>query len=195
MFTIEANFDEVERWLTDFERKQLPFAIAQALTMTVQDAKVEEERLLPLRLDRPTPFTQRGLMIVSATKRRLVAEIRFKDIQANYLELQQTGGTRMPRRRAIAVPVGQRLNRYGNMPRTAIKRMLARSDTFSGVIRGVAGIWQRKKKGKIKLLVAYEPRARYRPRLHFQSDMQSVVLRRLEPNFAVTLANAIRTAR
>ena len=75
-----------------------------------------------------------------------------------------------------------KLNRYGNLAggKGRIKRLLAKKNTFQGTIGGVAGVWQRPKRGKrsrggsgtigqsgLKLLVAYESSAQYQPRFDF----------------------------
>ena len=69
-----------------------------------------------------------------------------------------------------------KLNRYGNLAggQGRIKRLLAKKNTFQGTIGGVAGVWQRPKRGKrsrgdsgtieqsgLKLLVAYESSTQY----------------------------------
>ena len=43
-----------------------------------------------------------------------------------------------------------KLNRYGNLAggQGRIKRLLAKKNTFQGTINGVAGVWQRPKRGK-----------------------------------------------
>ena len=43
-----------------------------------------------------------------------------------------------------------KLNRYGNLAggQGRIKRLLAKKNVFQGTIGGVAGIWQRPKRGK-----------------------------------------------
>ena len=71
--------------------------------------------------------------------------------QAEYLRFQIEGGTRTPKGRAIAVPTSNvKLNRYGNLAggQGRIKRLLAKKNVFQGTIGGVAGIWQRPKRGK-----------------------------------------------
>ena len=73
------------------------------------------------------------------------------DKQAEYLRLQIEGGTRTPSGRAIAVPTSNvKLNKYGNLTgaQGRIKRLLNRKDTFQGEINGIAGVWQRPKRGK-----------------------------------------------
>ena len=75
-----------------------------------------------------------------------------------------------------------KLNCYGNLAggQGCIKRLLAKKNTFQGPINGVAGVWQRPKRGKrsrgdsgtigqsgLKLLVAYESSTQYQPRFDF----------------------------
>jgi hypothetical protein len=196
MFTLEANFDAFERSLQR-HAAQVPFAVSLAINDTLADVKRAEERRLPLVLDRPTPFTRKGLMIRRATKQRLAGEVRYKDIQRGYLMMQETGGERRPSGRALVVPVGQRLNQYGNLSRGAIRRLLSRPDVFSGEVNGVGGIWQRPRKagGRLKLLIAYEPKARYRPRLGFERSARIVATRTLRANMARAWRKAIQTAR
>jgi hypothetical protein len=197
MLSLDTNIDAFERSLTAFELRQLPFATSLAINDTLNDIKRAEERQLERRLDRPTPFTKRGLAVKRATKRRLVGAVFFKPIQSAYLEKLETGGTRRPKKKAIPVPANQRRNKYGNMPRGAIKRLLARPNVFSGVVKGVPGIWQRpgRKGGSPKLLVAWERKATYRPQLKFGHDAFGVARRQLLPNMRKAMTRALRTAR
>lgn len=196
MFSLESNIDAFERSLTAFQHRQLPFAMSLAINDTLADVKSEEERRLPLVLDKPTRFTQRGLMVRRSSKRRLEGEVRYKDIQRAYLMLQERGGDRLPAKRAVVVPVRQRVNQYGNLPKGVIKRLLARPDVFSGEVNGVAGIWQRPRKrgGALKLLVAYERKVSYRPRLWFEGSAKQTARRKIGPNMARAMTRAIRTA-
>lgn len=198
MLEITADFDGFLKQLNDVERRQVPFAISLTLNETIDDVESNTRKRLPRVLDRPTPFTQRGLMTRKATKRRLLASVGFKRIQSAYLKFQEDGGERRPRRRAIPIPVGQRLNKYGNMPRAAIKRLLARPGVFSGEVRGVAGIWQRKRtRGQrgLKLLIAFKPRATYQPRLKFHEGALKTTRARIGINWRRSFARALKTAR
>ena len=208
MLEYSANFTEVAKGLTYAEQRQVPYAISLALNDTVQDIKKNTEKALSRRLDRPTPFTKRGLALKRATKRNLSAVVFFKDKQAAYLELQETGGTRRPKRKALAVPFSQRLNKYGNLPRRSIERLLKRPDVFQGEINGVEGIWQRPKRGKrrngtrgskgrtgLKLLIAYEKRARYEPRLRFEDGARKTATAQMQRNFRRAMQKALKTAR
>lgn len=194
MLKIDENLADLERELSIAAERQLPFAMALGLTETAKKAAEVERAELPRRLDQPTPFTERGIYMRGATRTRLEAEVGIKDVQAGYLKRQITGGVRLPKGRAIPIPVGQRRNKYGNMPRGTLRRLLARPDTFSGKVRGVGGIWQRKRgrlgKNKVKLLIAYESSARYQRRLPFSKAGE----RRADQVFPVEFARAMTRA-
>lgn len=194
--SFESNIAAWTRSLDDFRRQQLPFATALALTDTARyDVVPAIERQIDIVFDRPTPFTRRGVGYRPAYKNRPVARVFIKDIQARYLELEEYGGVRMPRKRALVLPVGQRVNQYGNLPRGSVQRLLARQDTFSGMVNGQGGIWQRTRKGGLKLLVAYEDRATYRPIFKFHETAKRAAEVAFPKRFGAALARAIATAR
>jgi hypothetical protein len=145
--------------------------------------------------DQPTPFTQRGVAALPATKAKLYSRVVIKDAQAKYLGIQEDGGIRRPAARALVVPFQARLNRYGNLPRGGVRRLLARDDTFSGVVRGVGGIWQRNRDGTVRLLIAYEDQATYRPRFGFRRMVEKTARDRFDANFRRAFAEAMETAR
>lgn len=183
------------RGLSDFARRQLPFATALALTRTAEDVKTNTLKRMARVFDRPTPFTMRGVAVRRASKRRPAAAVFLKDRQADYLEHQETGGTRTPSGRALVIPQAARVNRYGNLPRGAVARAAARPDTFEGTVNGTPGIWQRKRGGKVRLLVSYADRARYAPRFGFQDGARKTAVARFGERFAEAFAEALRTAR
>ncbi|WP_420578795.1 hypothetical protein [Oceaniradius stylonematis] len=196
LLSFESDIAQWTRYLDRSVARQVPFATAKALTDTARlDLKPAAERLIRKRLDRPTPFTQKGPAFSGARKHRLVATVFIKDIQAEYLRVQEQGGVQRPKGRAFLVPVGQRRNKYGNLPRNAVRNALAKPGTFSGRVGGVGGIWQRMKSGKLKLLVRYEDETSYQPRLGFHVEMAKVAGRAFPARFARSLQQAIRTAR
>ncbi|MEO1315001.1 MAG: hypothetical protein AAFW01_00150 [Pseudomonadota bacterium] len=105
------------------------------------------------------------------------------------------GGTRLPRGRALIVPVRARRNQFGNLSRNAFQRLLARPDTFSGEVRGIGGLWQRTRQGGLKLLIAYEQRAEYEPRFGFREIVRRTVIKRLARNIRVETVKAFSSAR
>ena len=144
--SLKDNTKEVLKDLGGVSKKQIPFATALALTKTAQSAQKALRKAAIQQIDNPTPFTLRGFRIRKANKKTLTAEVFIADTQSEYLKYAIEGGTRTPKKRAIIQPGAIKLNKYGNIPKNAINRIMARRDTFSGVIGGVPGIWQRKKK-------------------------------------------------
>jgi hypothetical protein len=197
MLTMSVDTRAIERRLNSLAAKQVPFAAAQAINDVAGLIRDAEPRGLERDLDRPAPFTKRGLFISRASKRKLTAVVGFKRIQAKYLELQVEGGTRRAKRRAVVVPVNQRLNKYGNMPRGSLKRALAKPNTFSGKVNGVAGIYQKKRgKGKgVKLLAVYKDVVRYKARLKFQPRALVLARKAIVPAITTRLRAAVKTAR
>jgi hypothetical protein len=211
--TVTTNWPKERRRLTDLERRQMPFAMAMALTATAKDAGPAQGRAMKMRLDKPTPFTRKGVGFEKATKQTLTATVKVKPIQAQYLQYAIYGGTRFPMRRALLMPVNVGLNKYGNLPRRKVQTLLARKDTFSGVVKGVAGIWQRTGKsgrrargnsqgrasgariGTVKLLLRYETSARYRKRYDFAGVGQRHADGVFPAQFDKAFERALRTAR
>lgn len=204
MFSIEADFDAAERLLSDLGRKQLPFAAAMTLNDTAVDVKEDEERSVEEAFDAPTPYTKRAMYLRRASKTRLAAQVGVKTVQAGYLKWQVTGGTRRPSGRAVVVPVKLRRNKYGNMARGAIKRAVAKPNTFMTKRGGrksahlAPGIYERPrgKRGKSpKLLAAFEPSVKYKPRWDFQERARRKAAAVAQAHFSRRLKEAIRTAK
>lgn len=198
--TLRLDDRAVQRTMTDIEKRQMPFAASRAINDTTGDIRESTERSLPVVLDNPTPFTKKGMFTSPATKRKLEGVVGFKPIQSDYLVKQEEGGIRLPKRKALLMPVGMRLNQYGNMTRNAVKTARSKPNTFSGKIRGVGGIWQRtgknrKKKGYLKLLVAFRSTATYRKRLGFEVRAIAVARLNFAGHMTKRLAQAVRTAK
>ena len=99
--------------------RQLPFAVALALTRTAQQAATAVERRMPEVFDRPTPFTRNSVTVRAARKGpRPEAAVLVKPIAAAYLLKQETGATIAPTPgHPIAIPVQAKTNQFGNLPR------------------------------------------------------------------------------
>lgn len=186
------NLRELERDLSDLARRQLPFATSVALNGTAVTIERNSAPDLERRLDRPTPFTRRGLLVLRSSKARPWADVLIRDAQARYLVWAERGGERGPKRRAIPVPVNLRRNACGNMARGAVKRAANRRDVFApGPASSLApGLYQRLKGGALSLLVALEPRARYTPHLAFEANAEKTA----RALFPIALERALRRA-
>ena len=207
---MRVDIRPLKRWLTDIEKKQLPFATVKALTITARDAKRAVDAQLPKKLDRPTPFTADpkkgaiGISPASKKRRPYQSAVFVKDKQWEYLRYAIEGGERTPKHKAIVTPGSHmKLNRYGNMTKNKVKTLRKnRAKYFSGTPTGhpgaPAGIWERMGRGgrkNIRLVVQYKKRITYKKRLPFRKIVESVVAHRWRRNFEQAFADAMRTAK
>ena len=206
---LQANVKDAIKKLDKIQRQQLPFASSVALNETAAFTATNLNNDTRQYFDKPTPFTQKSFSMKRSSKRNLRAAVFAKDVQAEYLHYQIRGGTRLPKRRAIPVPVNLKRNRYGNMPRGRIKKLLARPNVFSGIVYGIGGIWQRgsfsrsgnftsssRRRGTaLRLLVAWEPKASYTPLFPYDKLANRYVQRAITPFFDKALRKALATAR
>lgn len=199
---VDSNIREIIKGLSDLERKQLPYAQSVALNRTAFQAREDMKHQMQAKLDRPTPYTLRSVRVKKATKRKLEAIVFINEAQAEYLQYVFTGKTKFPKRKALVTPSkNTRLNKYGNMPRGKLQRLLSDGKHFSGVPNGTdlpAGIYRRMGRGgrsRLKLIVQYKKRQEYTKKLDFKSVVSSSVTRNFDSNFHRALALANRTAR
>lgn len=125
--------------------RQVPFALARALTRTAQDVRTAERKEMEQVFDRPTRYTLNALFMRPATKQRLEAEVWLKEAgsRPHFLLPQIEGGARPLKRfeqRLVmagymkaterAVPAaGARLDANGNMSRGQIVQILSQLKT------------------------------------------------------------------
>ena len=172
--SFRTNIKQLEKELDAFVRKQLPFATAQALTATAKAVQLAERENMAKVLDRPTPFTLNSIRVKAARKNDLEAIVFVQDIAAAYLEPFETGGMHKLIGKGITWwnPKHVQLDQYGNVPKSAIKALLARPDIFIGRVKSksgamIDGVWWRSSKrddpklrGRRKGLTRITPTAR-----------------------------------
>ena len=145
MITVDVT--GVESLQRDIERagKQLPFALALALTRTAEMVKLEESKEMQRVFRSPTPYTLDALYLKRATKTRLEAEVWVKDASAKgtpatkYLLPEVYGGARNVKRfealmrargymsaNEYVVPAeGAQLDAFGNLNRGQLQKILS----------------------------------------------------------------------
>ena len=150
---IQTNIKEVTKHLTLVQKKQIPFAAAQALNDTVFGLK----KAMSSKADKTfeggaTSFTKRGFQVQKADKRDLVAELFIEKRRAEYMKKEIEGGIRKPNKNAITIANDKNyqgaLTKAGNIRPTTINRYKNQSDKyFFGKPKGIAsakeGIWER----------------------------------------------------
>jgi len=200
---ITSDVKKATRFLNNLQRRQIPFATSLALNKTAESIQRFTKSRLRSDLDNPTPQVQRSIRLRRSTKKRLSAKVFILPAIARFMRFQIEGGSRSPRGRVEAIPVNLRLNRFGNIPGRRLgklRKILAKPDTFSARINGVAGIWQRgrgKRRNKeVKLIAGYETSPlRYRPRYPFYQYAEQRASRAWPPAFRRSLKRALRTMR
>ncbi|BBQ65834.1 hypothetical protein [Klebsiella quasipneumoniae] len=153
-------------------KKQIPFAMAQAMTSTARQIEQAEKTAIQRKLN-ATPFTVKSVKSKGATKNNLVAKVFVQDKAAEYLDPFEMGGMHKLQHKAKLVPHGIRLNKYGNIPRNKLEQLKAKPDVFVGRAKvkgggegGISGVWQRKKaRNKRKKRRARSPNGTQQPRL------------------------------
>jgi hypothetical protein len=73
-------------------QKQIPFAMAQALTGVACKIEAAERTAFQRHLDKSTPFTVKAVGSVGARKDNLRAKVFVRDTAAAYLEPFEFGG-------------------------------------------------------------------------------------------------------
>jgi len=188
--SVRHDFKELERWLTGIEKKQLPFATATALNQTKKRLQGELATVMIRELDRPTPFTMSAFDDSSSTwakKTNLMAWVRFKKIQAQYLYPQVYGGNETD----IHLVPGKKatLNQYGNLPKNASRgrgvfTMPGKKDTLY------------KRRGKEIIRLGHWSKSRsYRKRLPFEQIIESKFGPIFGMEFGTAFSLAMLTAR
>ena len=195
-YTIPIDSKATVRALNEIQRKQLPFAIANALTQTAKKAQRDLSKATAKYFDRPTPFTKKAFGITPATKRHHQADVHIKPIQWTYMFYEVEGGVRTPKHTAIPVPTNNLTdrNRYGGMRRRKVDQLLRHPDVFSGTVKGIGGIWMRTG-GTVRLLVAWEKQTTYRPRFPFTKIARASVRKNYPRIFRRSLNRALKTAK
>lgn len=196
-------------------RQQLPFAIAQALTMTAGHAGLSWQDEMQNELDRPAPFTLGSVGVRPARKTTLIATVYIRDIAAAYLEPFVDGGTHyLGGKKGLLSPKNVGLNAYGNLTRNKLATLKGKSNVFVGGVKlrsgdMVNGVWQRasaaqqkrhaKAKGRgpaaLKLLIRFSDPQRVTQHLDFIGRADAAVRQHFTSAFEDAFDHAMRTAR
>jgi len=149
-FSISVDTNQLETKLRGWEKDQLPYATALALTRTaqlMQQALVENMRKV---FDRPTPYTLSSTYIKPATKTQLYAEVFLKNYASKgvpasvFLAPQIYGGQRnlkssekmlqkagyLPSGMVWVPGSGARMNGYGNIMPSQLVQVVSALQAF-----------------------------------------------------------------
>ena len=151
-FQFNSNLASVNAKLANLALRQIPFAASKALNQTGKELIGVNKRQMSRRFKNPVRYTLNAFRLVRSSKTNLVAEVRRKDSgtgannpasERNYLERQQSGGTR--RRKGVETKFKSRVREVSNMQsllptsRTAVRGQnisKARSDAILAGLQG-----------------------------------------------------------
>lgn len=197
LLDVTSNIKQFTKKLSRFQKKQVAFATAKALTLTAKDAqkgqianakRVFENKKVWYRKNQPT-----GFKITPATKTRQVSSVHSK---APFLPLQEHGGTKRPKSSSnLAIPtdnVPKKFRKTGG-----VGKALATGKAFFGAIGGKRALFRRvggKRQRRSQLMFVFQPKAKITPRLGFEALAKRVGKKQFKRHFERSLNNAIRTA-
>ena len=218
--SVTSDVKRLTKKLTSDQRNQIPFAVSKALNALAFDIRNSVQLALPKYLENPTGYMSRGVQVEKSSKKKLVAKVGFRSrsfgkgggaiTQAEIMERHIKGGVRRPKGKALPVPVpaNMKVNKFGNLPRGKISKLLADKDRyFSGIPRGMkddGGIWERmprnskrkKPGGKVRMVVGWEPKALYKGgRFPFRKIAEGTIRTNFRKRFDYALRQALKTAR
>jgi hypothetical protein len=201
---IEHNIPSVIRTLQNVQ-KQVRFATSQAINDTAKEVQqFTIEKQLPDKFtlrSKGAPWQKPGSKLgfnirPFATKDRLEARLGS---QADFLNLQERGGTKRADGHRVAVVVNARPSHRAVIPR-ALKprRIMAKSGRAKGFTIKTdhgEGIFIRQNKIDLKLMYWLKPDTRIKARLGFEKAGAEMADQILERNFTRRFASALATAK
>ncbi len=203
---VTSDIKNLSKWLTRTQKTALPSAIRNALNETAVESMKWWKNNLSRYIDRPTKYTIKNIQYTRAEKHRLISTVGFASKRfgkpigrgsAYYMKLQIEGGTRLPEKRSIAVPTSNyKTNQFGNIGKPGkIKSLLEKPNYFSGQVKGKAGIFKRsglKKRKKVQMMIAWEPKTRYQRRFNFPKISKNIISRIFKPIYEKQLNAVLR---
>jgi len=194
---IRSNADKVAKSMTDFAKRQAPYAISKAINEVAKSAEKEIQKQINSQIDNPTAFTKKSTFISYSNKNQspIGAIVGIKDKQAEYMQYPELGGiSKALSGKNKPVPVSSFKNKAGNIPRGKIKKLLAdKSRYFSGTPNGrPAGLYERTKKGGLRQLAHWERQTSHKPRTRFGERVALIVQRNIDKELRSQMAAAMR---
>ena len=215
---IKTNFDQVQKSLGWMFKDQVPFMTQVTVNGLVKDARKNIIQTLPTYIHNPSGFTKKAVQFQETkNKHNPTAFIGFAgrgygkgapaskvyDSPNQYISRLITGGTRLPKRRAIATPVvkNEKITQAGNIRRGVLKKYLSDSKRyFSGVPKGFpdasAGIWRRMGRGgrkNITMLFTWKKQTDYQRQYPFGQVVKERIRKRFKKEFAIAFRIAMKT--
>lgn len=185
--SIKVNINDVIKQLKGIE-KEVHIGVSRGLNDAAFGLRGMWLDDINTLVDDPTAFTKK-VFVKKARPDNLVSKTFIPPLQSEYLNKITEGGVRRPGDYAtlsnsVLSPVKARLNKAGNFA-TGPKRWLATLNTrikgggaFVGSPTGASGqgaVYQRLKKGKLKLLAVFADSVEYEQRLDLERTTETFI--------------------
>tara|TARA_R100001163_G_scaffold37394_1_gene28610 strand:- start:45 stop:632 length:588 start_codon:yes stop_codon:yes gene_type:complete len=192
--SVKSNIKEITKWTTNAQKKQIPFATANAINQTLFQTRKVMMKQTEQKLNNPTPFTVKSFLVDKAKKTKLSGMLFIREAAEKYLKFQILGGTRSSGKKFSIPTSNAKLNRYGNIvgKRTGL---IKKQSQFLQTINGVTGVWERQSDNKLKLIIALKNSANYKPKLPFYTIAQKYAASKFNKNFINAFNKAFKTAK
>tara|TARA_R110002012_G_scaffold182426_1_gene348787 strand:- start:42 stop:629 length:588 start_codon:yes stop_codon:yes gene_type:complete len=191
---VKTNIKAVTKDLSRTQKKQIPFATANAINTTLFQLRKEMGKQTKKKLDNPTPFTQKGFMVKKANKKTLLGLLFLKDEVADYLKFQIDGGVRSNSKK-FAIPTDNaKLNKYGNIPGKKSGVVKGKNQKIL-TINNMTGVYQTHKDKTLKLLIAFKDKAVYKIKFPFYQIGQGFINSKFNKNMINALDRALKSAK
>ena len=188
---VKNNIKEFSRSLSRFQRKQVPFATANALTSTAFDVRKEivEKTWGRSFKVRSKPFPKALFRVVKADKLKLTASV-VQVLDRDFVGRHVTGGTKRATSTGnLAIPLDQKLVKRK-------RKRLVRGEFIE--IKSGGNTYLAKRKGRkraLEFLYTLKPSAVIKKRFPFFTDAERIVRFRLKANWDKSIQRALSTAR
>ena len=206
---VKSNIKQFTKGIRGWQKKQLPFAVAQTLTKTAFTLrKVAVDKIFPqaFKSSRARNFATGILRVKPASKRHYESGRIFSSLfdskELNYLMLHEEGGMKRPREgHTIAVPTRKTKGKLGKRRNKAWRpRQLLSKENYVKI---------EKPKGKLKYTIVRTAKAGkkneriynmvtsafIKPKLRFERTASKIVKKAMPKIFKREFANALRTAK
>lgn len=203
--TIDAPVHDLSRALTDFQRRQIPFATVLAIKFTLLDAQKTLRSELGDKFKLRNKFLSSGIRVTFAKKATLVGSVQTVD---QILATQITGGKKGGIRRPVQLPRAIRgrgqandrtpaakIFRAGKRPR---KLELKKKHFTQDLRDGDEALFRRLGKQRYPIEIMWRTREKpvfVKARFDFATIARRVFARRWDKNFGKGLARALASSR
>jgi hypothetical protein len=201
--SVKDNLKEVNKWTTNVQKKQVPFATAMAINKTLGIGKGNRmkgldramQKQMIKKLDRPMARTTKAFYRIGARKTNLTGTLGFTEWANKFMQYLVHGGVRSGEPK-VGVPYvpNAKLNKFGNIAGRK-NGLIKKQNQFIGNIKGIDGVWERQKDRSAKLMIAFKNSVTYQAMFPFYKIAESYAKANFDKNFAEAFTKALRNVK